>query len=228
MNIVIIKIKFQLASWFCEGEEKNGNENYVDFIKQLRKSNSEKTFQNVLMYALSKSIKAYLTKRNLKVPEKMNVMIPRFASDKNYDTSELFKNHIDVMIIELPIENLQDFNLTESHIILSKALSNFNCAIVHPKVLDFLHDATPLSLIFSNLPGPNISINFGNYCVKNIVFYSVINGNPIFAIGSTSFNGKIGFGIIADKSTFQTTGDLNEILFEIVDEIKLMKEALGN
>lgn len=59
---------------------------------------------------------------------KTSVMIPRFASDKNCDIIELFRNHIDAMIIELPIENLEDFNLAESHILLSKAFVKFNCA----------------------------------------------------------------------------------------------------
>lgn len=189
----------------------------------MKKSHPDKTFQNVQLFALSKGIRNFLTKKNLEVPEKLSVIVPRRASDKNCVAIEPLRNHTDGMVIDLPIENLHHYNFTDSYISLNVGLTKSNAVIAHPIIRNFLHKATPISVVFSNLPGPDFQIGFGNFTVKNIVFYSVMNGDPIFAIGSTSFNGKIGFGIIADRSTFQSSNDLNELLFEIVNEIKIMK-----
>lgn len=194
----------------------------LSLIKNLKKSSPDKTFQNVLLFAISRSIRTYLTKKNLKVPEILTTVVPRFVSDKNSHNTETLRNNTNGILINLPIRNLHDFSFSGNHIPFNAVITNLYSKMVPPRVFSFFHKAMPMSLVFSNLPGPNHTINFDNFSVKNVVFYTLINGDPFFAIGSTSFNGKIGFGILADSSIIPSTGDLNEILMEIVKEIKLM------
>lgn len=194
----------------------------LSLIKNLKNVNPEKTFQNVLLFALSRSIRNYLTKKNLKVPEMLTTIVPRFVSDKNSHKTETLRNNTNGILINLPIRELHDFSFSENHIPFNAIITKLYSKMVPPRAFSFFHKAMPMSLVFSNLPGPNHAISFGNFSVKNLVFYTLINGDPFFAVGSTSFNGKIALGILADSSIVPSTCDLNEILIEIVNEIKLM------
>lgn len=194
----------------------------MDSIKRTKQEHPHTTFTNIFLAGFLKSLKTYLNKKNLNVPEEINIFSPHLYSFENYLRSEVLSNRSFGEMIKTPLKNLRELNIPKPFMFYD-ARKCKNCSLfLPPKFQVMLLDFIPRLALFSNLPSPKLSIRFDNFTISNVIFYSIYSGEPFFSTGLISFDNKIQLGILSDTSKVQSNDDLEDVLIETVNKIKLL------
>jgi hypothetical protein len=183
-------------------------------------------FTNILLAALSKSLTKYMKNQGLKVPNYLSVVTPSRIHSKEKEHLEL-SNKFSIGYRTLPLS--ENFNGKYSQILMNKPDYSINywmmtsIASVFPqKYLEPLLVSKHCTMAVSNIPGPNFTVKINNFELGDIGFFLPNIGQTGLAVSILSYNNRLNLGILADENALPKEKDLEEILHEMVAEIRRM------
>lgn len=223
----------KIVNWFYESDNDN-NAPLLSTVKLLRRHFNGARFSNILLAAVSKSIKDYLERKNCKVPKNMTVVIPARMYDPNEKFSLKIENKFSVAMQTIPI----DVETTIDRISKIKRYSDelkaspdyqviywsmsYITGVFPESIFKILFKKKHCTISVSNIPGPNSTIKIDKFELENVGFFLPNIGSTACGITLLSYNGKFHFGIMADIVAIENEEDLSDILKGIVNEINVM------
>lgn len=213
-------------------------------MKHLKNKIPGVKFSDILLTALSRSLKKYFEVRNQKPPKNMMVAIPARLchDDKNFT----IHNKFSVALRELPIHistetkgNIKEIynriDLVKKH---GDDLNNsidyfFNCwmmekvfVVLPESLLKMLLDTNHATMAISNLPGPVNTVKVNGHQIVNIGFFIPNIGKTAVGVSILSYGGKLHFGMMADNQAVKSPDEIKEVLDGMVWEVLSMATIL--
>lgn len=203
-------------------------------VKLLKRQFDGGRFSNILLAALSKSLKDFCERKNYNVPKEMTVVIPARLQNSRENPQLRLENKFSVALQTLPI----DINVMSDRVSRVRRCSEI--AVASPDYLINFWMMTLVSAIFpdwilkvimvsrhatmavSNLPGPSCSIKINGYEFESVGFFIPCVGQTAVGVSILSYNNKLHFGITADEAAIGNENDLGEILTGMKQEIEAM------
>jgi hypothetical protein len=195
-------------------------------------------FSNILLAALSKSLKDFFAQKNLDVPKEMTIVLPVRLSSYGEDPELKLENKFSVALQTLPINNVQGMSNRIQMIKRYAEIVNSSPdyvvnywmmvvvgGIFPDWILKAVLNSKHSTMVVSNLPGPNFTIKINNFELENVGFFIPNLGQTACGITVLSYNNKLHFGIMADETAIGSEEELGVILEGMIREIYAMAES---
>ena len=209
-------------------------------VKVLKRQFDGGRFSNILLAALSKSLKDFFEKKSYDTPNEMTIVIPARLHHSKVEPQLKMENKFSVALQTLPIGEIKT---TGDRISKIKQYSNIAVAspdylvnhwimtivsAIFPEwVLRKIMQSNHATLAMSNLPGPNFTIKIKGYELENVGFLIPTVGLTAVGITVLSYNNKLHFGITSDEAAIDNEDDLGEILQGMKREIETMVKSVN-
>lgn len=223
----------KVVNWLYESDNDN-NAPLLSTVKLLRRRFNGARFSNILLAAVSKSLKDFLERKNCKVPKNMTVVIPARMYDPYEKMSLKIENKFSVAMQTIPIdvENTMD-RLSQIKRYSDKLKASPDYQVIYwsmsyitgvfpESIFKILFKKKHCTISVSNIPGPDSTIKIDTFILENVGFFLPNIGSTACGITLLSYNGKFHFGIMSDVVAIENDEDLSEILNGIVNEINVM------
>lgn len=216
----------------------------LDTIKKIKQRTPGARFSDVICTILSKSLNKYFKAHGQQVPEKITMVVPARIERESATLS--LKNRFSVAMRPLPLKMPMESK---------NPVTNFNQSILNMKffsdilatspdyhvnyfVMSFVAELLPdyiftkmmssshSTLAFSNLPGPQETIEIKGYALERIGFLLPNFGQTTVGLTILSYGGQLQLGIMADKSSIPTKEEAGQILKDMVAEVANIRQFL--
>lgn len=206
-------------------------------VKLLKRQFDGGRFSNILLAALSKSLKDFCEKRHLDVPKEMTVVIPARLQNSREDPQLKMENKFSVALQTLPIDTqtigdriskirrFSDVVVASPDYIINFWMMTVVSAIFPDWILKVIMNSKHATMAVSNLPGPSSSIKINGHEFENVGFFIPNIGQTAVGVTILSYNNKLHFGIMADEAAIKNEEDLGEILQGMKREIEVMMKS---
>lgn len=228
------------VNWIYESDSNGSYPTLLTAVKRLRRRFNGARFSNILLAALSKSLRDFFERKKFEIPEEMTVVLPARLWNANEDPQLRMENKFSVALQTIPI-NVNNINDRISKIqqysddvhaspqyIINFWIMSLVSAIFPESILKVIMNSKHCSMAVSNLPGPNFAIKIDGHEFENVGFFLPNVGQTACGITVLSYNNKLHLGIMADDSAVQTEEDLGDILKGMVREIEVMTEYISH
>lgn len=208
----------------------------LTLVKLLKMKFPGSRFSNILLAALSKSLRDYFIHKNVDVPKDMTVVIPARVCHES--PALKLQNKFSVALQTIPIDVSKTNDRVErvrrnSDIVVSAPDYHINyflmsvvAGIFPDWVLKILINSKHATMAVSNLPGPNFSLKINGYAFDSVGFFIPNVGQTACGITILSYNNKLHFGAMADENSVGTVEDLGMILNGMVNELHEMAKNI--
>ncbi|CAG9806865.1 unnamed protein product [Chironomus riparius] len=220
--------------------ESSNNDNYstplLTVVKLLKRKFPGSRFSNILLSALSKSLRDYFMYKNSEVPKDMTVVMPARICHES-PTLKL-RNRFSVAMQTIPIDVSRTTERVErvrrnSDVVIASPDYQVNyflisvvAGIFPDWVLKNIINSKHATMAVSNLPGPNFSLKINGFAFESVGFFIPNVGQTACGITILSYNNKLHFGAIADENSVESVEDLGMILDGMVNELHDMAGKL--
>jgi diacylglycerol O-acyltransferase len=210
----------------------------LDSAKEIRRALGC-TFNDVVMAVCSGALRRYLIKHNCLPDEPLIAMVP--VSVRSGEESDTYQNRVSALLADLattepdpikrlrrvqasmttakenfaaiPAEALQDFTQFAPPAVAARAMRMYS----RLRVADRMNP--PFNLIISNVPGPNHPLYAGGALLEHFYPVSALVDGQGLNMTVQSYNGKLDFGIIADRELVPDVWVITELLHESLAEL---------
>lgn len=206
-------------------------------MKLLKRQFSGARFSNILLTALSKSLRDFFVRKNYEMPKDMTVVIPaRLYNGKENLSSLKMENKFSVALQTLPIDLSQvDERIGQirmySDIVVSSPDYQINyfmmsvvAAIFPDWILKVILNSKHSTMAISNLPGPNFTIKINGLTFNSVGFFIPNIGQTAVGLTILSYDNKLHFGMMADEAAIESEEDLGMIINGMIGELYGMAE----
>lgn len=227
----------QKINWIYESAIKgNHSTPLLTVVKLLKRKFPGSRFSNILLSALSKSLRDYFIQKNFDVPKDMTVVIPARVCHES-PTLKL-QNKFSVALQTIPIDESRTNDRVErvrrnSDVVISSPDYQINfflisvvAGIFPDWVLKAIINSKHSTMAVSNLPGPNFSLKINGFAFESVGFFIPNVGTTACGITILSYNNKLHFGAIADENSVNSNEDLGMILSGMVNELHDMAKNI--
>ncbi|XP_070507604.1 O-acyltransferase WSD-like [Chironomus tepperi] len=226
-------------NWIYESNNNNNDEDstpLLTVVKLLKRKFPGSRFSNILLAALSKSLKDYFMFKKMDVPKDMTVVIPARICHES-PTLKL-QNKFSVALQTIPIDMNRTTERVErvrrnSQVVISSPDYQINyfllsvvAGLFPDWILKNIINSKHATMAVSNLPGPNFSLKINGFAFESVGFFIPNVGQTACGITILSYNNKLHFGAIADENSVGSVKDLGMILNGMVNELHGMAENL--
>lgn len=229
----------QKVNWIYESSI-NGNysTSLLSVVKLLKRKFPGSRFSNILLAALSKSLKNYFLEKDFEVPKDMTVVIP--ARVCHEDPTLKLQNKFSVAMQTIPIDVSRTSDRVErirrhSEVVIASPDYQINfflmsvvAGIFPDWVLKAIIQSKHSTIAVSNLPGPNFSLKINGFAFESVGFFIPNVGTTACGITILSYNNKLHFGAMADENAVASVEDLGLILKGMVKELHEMAKNILN
>jgi hypothetical protein len=211
----------------------------LTLVKLLKRQFPGSRFSNILLAALSKSLRNFFEHKKYEIPKDMTVVIPARLCNIKEDLSSLkLENKFSVALQTLPIENGQANDRIDkvkkySDIVVASPDYQINyfmmsvvSAIFPDWILKVILNSKHATMAISNLPGPNFTIKINKLQFDSVGFFIPNIGQTAVGLTILSYDNKLHFGMMSDEAAIETEEDLGKILNGMVAELYEMAENL--
>lgn len=219
----------QNVNWIYES---SSNAKLLAAVKTAKTNYKGARFGNILLAALSRSLKDFLEQRKFDVPEDITVVLPaRLHIEKDYSDRDLL-NRFSVGVQSVPIdvetknelvqkikENFDHLMASSDYIINYWLMSKF-FQLVPARVIRFILKLNHSTMVVSNLPGPEFPISINGHTFEDIGFFIPNLGQTAIGVTVFSYDNKLNIGMLADDAAIKTEDDIGCILNGMVWEIE--------
>lgn len=231
-NKVLTDLFFQKVNWIYES---SSNAKLLAAVKTAKTNFKGARFGNILLAALSRSLKDFLEnleKRKLEIPEDITVVLPaRLLIEKDYSERDLL-NRFSVGVQSVPIdvektselvqkikENFDDLMASPDYIINYWLMSKV-FQLVPARVIKQIIKMNHSTMVVSNLPGPDFPISINGHTLEDIGFFIPNLGQTAIGVTVFSYDNKLNIGMLTDDAAIETEDDIGCILNGMVREIE--------
>lgn len=230
--------KPQKVNWLYESDPTGHYPTLLTVVKLLKRKFSGARFSNILLAALSKSLKDFFERKLCTVPKDMTVVIPARLYNHWEDPQLRMENKFSVALQTLPIDvkriddrimkikQYSDIVNASPDYLVNFWMMSIVCAIFPDWILRIIMNSKHSTMAVSNLPGPNFTIKIDGHEFENVGFFLPNIGQTAMGITILSYNNKLHFGVMADETAIKNEEELGEILDGMVREIKVMTENI--
>lgn len=203
-------------------------------VKLLKHKYDGARFSNILMAALSKSLRDFFERKSYEVPSDMTVVIPARLYSTNEDPQLRLENKFSVALQTLPIdvkvenervrmikEHSDKVHSSVDYLVNYWMMSTVS-AVFPDWVLRVLMYSRHCTIAVSNLPGPNFTIKIDGHELENVGFFLPNIGLTACGVTILSYDDKLHLGIMSDDTAISSDEELGDILDGMVKEINLM------
>lgn len=227
----------QKVNWLYESDSGN-YPTLMSLVKLLKRQFDSGRFSNILLAALSKSLKDFFERKHYEIPKDMTVVIPARLCNSREDPQLRMENRFSVAMQTLPIDENRIYDRINRIRRCSEVVSaspdylvnywmmTFVSAIFPEPILKVVMNSKHTTMAVSNLPGPNFAIKINGHELESLGFFLPNLGTTACGITILSYNNKLHFGIMADEAAVKNESDLWDILQGMVREIKVMTENI--
>ncbi|KAJ2943678.1 hypothetical protein O0L34_g16791 [Tuta absoluta] len=204
------------------------DENLLAMIKDIKENVKQINFSDILLTALSRGLKDFLSERVVPIPDDVAVILPvRFPKSSNHQDL-MMKNDFSVTILDVPVKDVGNVNkLRDRCKTLRKSadpLTNYYflklvCSVLPKWILDPVLTSRQATMVFSNMPGPATLHLCGGNQLKSLVFFVPLKGNTGLGITALCYGGELRFAAVADEALVSSSEDLDSILDGMMKEI---------
>lgn len=213
----------------------------MTLVKLLKRQFPGARFSNILLAALSKSLRDFFEQKKYEIPKDMTVVIPARLCNMKEDFSSLkLENKFSVALQTLPIDNCQP-NANDR---INRVRRNSDVVVASPDyqinffmmsvvsgifpdwILRKALNSKHATMAISNLPGPNFAIKINGLTFDSVGFFIPNIGQTAVGVTILSYDNKLHFGMMSDEAAIQTEEDLGIILDGMVTELYDMAENL--
>lgn len=207
-------------------------------VKHLKQQFDGGRFSNILLAALSKSLKDFFEKKNFKTPKEMTIVIPARLQNTRESQQLKMENKFSVALQTLPIETktigdriskIKQFSniaVASPDYLINYWIMSFVSAIFPDFVLKKIMQSNHATMAMSNLPGPTFTIKIKGFELENVGFLIPTIGLTAVGVTVLSYNNKLHLGITADEAAIDSEDDLGEILQGMEKEIEDMMKSI--
>lgn len=208
-------------------------------VKLLKRRFSGARFSNILLAALSKSLKDFFERKSYDIPKDMTVVIPARLCNSYEDHQLRLENRFSVALQTLPIDiqeandrvqkvkHYSDVVVSSPDYLVNFWMMSIVTGIFPDYILKVIMNSKHSTMAISNLPGPNFAIKINGHEFENVGFFLPNIGRTACGITILSYNDKLHFGIMADENAIANEEDLGEILNGMVRELKAMTKNIS-
>lgn len=209
-------------------------------MKLLKRKFDGARFSNILLAALTKSLRDFMTRKNYETPNDMTVVIPARLYSTCEDPQLRLENRFSVALQTLPfgdlmakervmkIKEYSDAVNASPDYLVNYWIMSLVSAVFPEWVLKVIMNSKHCTLAVSNLPGPNFTIKINGFEFENVGFFLPNIGQTACGITILSYDNKLHFGIMTDENSIASNEELGEILDGMVKEIESMTETTLN
>ena len=164
----------KIVNWLYESDNDN-NAPLLSTVKLLRRRFKGARFSNILLAAVSKSLKDFLERKNFKVPINMTVVIPARMYDPNEKFSLKIENKFSVAMQTIPInvETTMDrlskikrysdkLKASPDYQVIYWSMS-YITGVFPESIFKILFKKKHCTISVSNIPGPNSTIKIDKF-----------------------------------------------------------------
>ncbi|KAG5670581.1 hypothetical protein PVAND_000833 [Polypedilum vanderplanki] len=222
-------------NWIYESEL-GSTSSLLTVVKALKRKFPGSRFSNILLAALSKSLRDFFEQKNYKIPKEMTVVIPARLYNMKEDPTLKMENKFSVALQTIPIDvNKTDDRMKKiqnySDIVISSPdyqINYFMMAVVAAVFPDWILKTIMYSkhatMAISNLPGPNFTIKINGYEFESVGFFLPNLDQTACGLTILSYDNRLHFGMMADESSIESEEDLGNILKGMINELQNMAE----
>lgn len=208
----------------------------LTIVKHLKQQYDGGRFSNILLAALSKSLKDFFVRKNLDVPKEMTVVLPARLYSFGEDPELKLENKFSVALQNLPInaqgttdriqkiKRYSEIVNSSPDYVVNYWMMSVVAGIFPDWILKVILNSKHATMVISNLPGPNFTIKINKFELENVGFFIPNLGQTACGITVLSYNNKLHFGIMADETAISSEEELGNILEGMIREIHAMAE----
>ncbi|XP_063697188.1 uncharacterized protein LOC134828138 [Culicoides brevitarsis] len=216
----------------------------LETIKRIKKRTPGARFSDVISTILSKSLSKYFRSHGQLVPERITMVVP--ARIEREQATLSLKNRFSVAMRPLPLKMneartnpVTNFYETMLNMkVFSDVLATAPDYQVNYWIMSFVAEMLPdylfaklmssshSTLAFSNLPGPQESVQIQGYALERIGFFLPNFGQTTVGITILSYGGQLQLGIMADKNAIPSKEEAGQILKDMVAEVANIRQFL--
>lgn len=239
-ELTFVSCLTQKVNWLYESDTVGDYPTLLTIVKLLKRQFNGGRFSNILLAALSKSLKDFFESKAYEIPKDMTVVIPARLYSTGEDQQLRLENKFSVALQKLPIdvqrsndrvEKVKQYsdivNASPDYLVNFWMMSTVS-AIFPERILKVIMNSKHSTIAVSNLPGPNFAIKINGHEFESVGFFLPNIGQTACGITILSYNNKLHLGIMADETAIGSEEDLGEILKGMVREIKAMTESVLN
>jgi diacylglycerol O-acyltransferase len=231
---------WQKINWLYESEASATTTPLLTVVRQLKKKFPGSRFSNILLAALSKSLRDFFEQKHYHIPKDMTVVIPARLYNMQEDPKLVMENKFSVAMQTVPIDvcrtndrvekirNYSDIVVSAPDYRINYFMMSVVAAVFPDGVLKAIMNSKHATMAVSNLPGPNFTLKINGHEFESVGFFLPNIDQTACGVTILSYNNRLHFGMMADESSIESEEDLGVILKGMVDELHAMAKTFLN